>query len=265
LTSDKNSLRPYKDWIFNASRAHRSRVIVAIDLFDGPPEKIFNASNRLLAKTIYNLCGVKLGRQTVLSLGRQRTQHLIRLAHSNDIPCLIDDKLNDIGETNEAIAKTYFQLGFDGVTANPFVGESGLRPLFRTAHRDRKGIILLTFMSHPSAFEGYGQRVLPKGRTIPEFQYRLFARQALKWGADGVVVGATYPRIIREAKSILSGKVPIYSPGVGTQGGSLEEAREAGTDYFIIGRSITLATKPDVASANFARVSFGKDQVRSVR
>jgi orotidine-5'-phosphate decarboxylase len=258
LTSDKTSPRAYKDWIFKTSKARRSRVILAIDLFEGPPEKILNASNRLLARTISNLCGVKLGRQTVLSLGRQRTQRLTRLAHSYDIPCLIDDKLNDIGETNEAIAQTYFQLGFDSITANPFVGQSGLRPLFRTAHRDRKGIILLTYMSHPSSFEGYGQRVLPKGKTIPEFQYRLFARQSLKWGADGVVVGATYPNIVREVKSILHGKVPIYSPGVGTQGGRLNEARRAGTDYFIIGRSITRASKPDSAAANFARASFAK-------
>jgi orotidine-5'-phosphate decarboxylase len=259
LTNNKNSGRTYKDWIFKASKARRSRVILAIDLFEGPPEKILKASNRLLAITVSNLCGVKLGRQTVLSLGRQRTERLTRLAHSYDIPCLIDDKLNDIGETNEAIAQTYFQSGFDSITANPFVGQSGLKGLFRTAHRDRKGIILLTYMSHPSAFEGYGQCVWPKGKTIPEFQYRLFARQALKWGTDGAVVGATYPSIVREVKSILHGKVPIYSPGVGTQGGGLKEALRAGTDYFIIGRSITRASKPDVASAAFARASVGND------
>ncbi len=217
------------------------------------------ASSRLIARTISSLCGVKLGRQTVLSQGRQRTQRLTRLAHSHDIPCLIDDKLNDIGETNEAIAQTYFQMGFDSITANPFVGQSGLQPLFRSAHRNRKGVILLTYMSHPSAFEGYGQHVVSKGKKSAEFQYRVFARQAVKWGADGAVVGATYPTIIREVKSILHGKVPIYSPGVGTQGGRLEEAREAGTDYFIIGRSITRASKSDVVSANFARASFAKD------
>ena len=50
----------------------------------------------------------------------------------------------------------------------------------------------------------------------------------MKWGADGVVVGATVPQKIAEVKQILEGKVAIYSPGVGTQGGAAETALKAG-------------------------------------
>jgi orotidine-5'-phosphate decarboxylase len=58
------------------------------------------------------------------------------------------------------------------------------------------------------------------------------------------VVGATYPEKIREIHSILKDRVPIFSPGVGAQGGEVKNAVEAGARYLIVGRSITLAEDP---------------------
>jgi orotidine-5'-phosphate decarboxylase len=59
-----------------------------------------------------------------------------------------------------------------------------------------------------------------------------------------VVVGATVPEKIREIHGILGEKVPIYSPGIGVQGGAAETALKAGTRYLIVGREITLAQNP---------------------
>ena len=70
----------------------------------------------------------------------------------------------------------------------------------------------------------------------------------MKWGADGVVVGATYPQKITEIKKILGEKVPIYSPGIGIQGGAAETALEAGASYLIVGREITLAIDPAIVA-----------------
>ena len=70
------------------------------------------------------------------------------------------------------------------------------------------------------------------------------------------MVGATRPQVVREAKRILGGSVPIYSPGVGAQGGELAAALEAGTDYFIIGRSITESTAPSRKAEMFADLSM---------
>jgi orotidine-5'-phosphate decarboxylase len=111
-----------------------------------------------------------------------------------------------------------------------------------------RGVILLVYMSHKGAEEGYGQTIQePKaGRRV--HQYVVFAQKALSWNADGAVVGATYPEKIREIHAILKNHVPIYSPGVGAQGGSIETAIRAGARYLIVGRSITFAENPTEAA-----------------
>jgi orotidine-5'-phosphate decarboxylase len=99
-------------------------------------------------------------------------------------------------------------------------------------------------MSHKGASEGYGQTIYDEETGTKTAQYISFAKKALKWNADGVVVGATYPEKIREIHKILRGNVPIYSPGIGVQGGAAETALKAGARYLIVGREITLAKNP---------------------
>ena len=70
----------------------------------------------------------------------------------------------------------------------------------------------------------------------------------MKWGADGVVVGATVPQKISEVKQILGEKVDIYSPGVGAQGGAAETAVKAGANYLIVGREIVNSDDPAAAA-----------------
>jgi orotidine-5'-phosphate decarboxylase len=103
-------------------------------------------------------------------------------------------------------------------------------------------------MSHKGAKEGYGQTIYDEKAGMKSAQYISFAKKALKWNADGVVVGATYPEKIREIHEILKGNVPIYSPGLGAQGGAAETALKAGARYLIVGREITLAKKPSAVA-----------------
>ena len=107
-----------------------------------------------------------------------------------------------------------------------------------------RGVILLAYMSHRGAEEGYGQLIYDKEKDEKMAQYISFARKALNWGADGVVVGATVPEKIREINEILEDKIPIYSPGIGAQGGKAISASNAGANYLIVGRSITLDKNP---------------------
>jgi orotidine-5'-phosphate decarboxylase len=104
-------------------------------------------------------------------------------------------------------------------------------------------------MSHKGAVEGYGQTIIDSETCEKTSQYVSFAKKALKWGADGVVVGATVPQKIAEVKAILGSQVPIYSPGVGAQGGGAEEAVKAGASYLIVGREIVSASDPAVAAS----------------
>ncbi len=246
----------YREWILHSSEERNTRIVLALDLDGNHPIQVFENGRRLLKETMDHLCAVKLGRQTILNMGTERARRLIEIVHDQGIPCLVDDKLNDIGETNKAIAKSYFRLGIDGLTASPFVGWlEGLQPLFKVAHDDGKGVIVLAYMSHPGASEGYGQSVIPKTGKKPIVLYLFFAKRARQWGADGVVVGATRPETIRAVRHAVGGKVPIYSPGIGTQGGRMATSTEAGTDYFIIGRSITKSSHPDKMAASYAKES----------
>jgi orotidine-5'-phosphate decarboxylase len=199
---------------------------------------------------------VKLGRQTILNMGTERTRRIVEQVHEQGIPCIVDDKLSDIGETNKAIAESYFRIGFDGLTASPLVGwRLGLQPLFRVAHDTKKGVIVLAYMSHPGASECFGRLVLLEKKEGAEPQYLAFAKRAVQWRADGVVVGATRPEIIESVKRVVKDKVPIYSPGVGAQGGSSASSASAGTDFFIVGRSITTSSHPKRKAAQYATES----------
>jgi len=195
------------------------------------------------------ICALKLNHHLILPLGLfGGVQKILRLARDHNLLTIMDCKINDVGNTNRVIAQNYYKAGFDAVIANPFVGwEEGLQPVFETAKQMKKGVILLCYMSHKAAWEGYGQTTQENEKPTP--QYVTFARKALEWGADGVVVGATYPEKIREVHRILTGShVPIYSPGVGVQGGGVQSAMKAGARYLIVGRTIVNATDPADAS-----------------
>lgn len=257
MKKDRHGKSSFRETIQDASKNNFSRIILALDLNkSGLGEGLRNGRN-LLEKTASYICAVKLGRQTVLNLGTERTRTLIKNAHANELPCIIDDKLNDIDETNKAITEAYFRLGFDGIIVNPFVGwRGGLQPVFKLARDNGKGVIVLVYMSHRGAAESYGQLVLNGHSKRPRPQFELFAEKAGLWKADGVVVGATRPEIIRKVRQKLKDKVRIYSPGIGAQGGEIPQSSKAGTDFFIIGRSITTASDPEKTVQNYARQSM---------
>lgn len=196
------------------------------------------------------VCAVKINHHLVLPLGTfNGVQTLVKNAHDKGLLAIMDCKANDIGNTNQLIAEYYYQAGFDALIANPFVGwDEGLKPIFDVARKQKRGVILLAYMSHKGAAEGYGQAIIDAKTGKSMAQYVSFAQKALGWNADGVVVGATVPEKIREIREILDETVPIYSPGVGAQGGTADAARKAGARYVIVGREITMAEKPAEAA-----------------
>ncbi len=224
----------------------KSNIVLALDFpFEKPEnrENLFSKAERILEAVHPYICAVKFNRHLVLPLGTfNGAQKLVKKAHNMELLTIMDCKINDIGSTNQTIAEYYYAAGFDALTANPFVGwEEGLKPVFEVARRLQRGVILLVYMSHKGASEGYGQTICnaETGEKTP--QYMSFAKKSLKWNVDGVVVGATYPEKIREIHEMLGEKIPIYSPGIGVQGGAIESALKAGARYLIVGRTITLA------------------------
>ena len=243
----------FKAKIEKFAKKKESSIILALDFPFQDPEKreelLVKAQDVLEAVHPY-VCAVKINHHLVLPLGTfDGVQQLVKRIHDQGLLAIMDCKANDIGATNQVIAEYYYAAGFDALIANPFVGwEEGLKPIFDIASKLQRGVVLLVYMSHKGASEGYGQTIYDEETGTKTSQYVSFAKKALKWGADGVVVGATCPEKIKEIRQILGEKVPIHSPGIGVQGGTAEMALKAGSRYFIVGRSITLAKNPTEAA-----------------
>ncbi len=249
--------------IEQTAKIRQSNIVLALDFpFERPENRkaLFNKAEKVLHSAQPYICAVKMNHHLILPLGTfDGVQQLVNVAHKKGLLTIMDCKANDIGSTNQAIAEYYYAAGFDALIANPFVGwDEGLKPIFDVAKTMQRGVILLVYMSHKAAFEGYGQTVFDTetGTKLP--QYVSFAKKALKYGADGAVVGATYPEKIKEVHQILGDKVPIFSPGIGAQGGEIKSALEAGSRYLIVGRSITQAEDPARAAKEIRSMAWTK-------
>jgi len=253
----------YKQKLAAASFVRKSKLIIGLDLVAdmsklGSDRKVERDTIEKKALSIINAtadyaAAYKINRHLVLPIGLfDGTQRILDAIHDIGLTAIMDCKINDIGNTNVQIAKYYFDAGFDAVIANPFVGwEGGLGPVYDLARTNDTGVITLCYMSHPAANEGYGLFATQdeKGKDT-EPMYKIFARRARNWQSDGVIVGATYPNIIRDVRKILGDDVPIISPGVGAQGASAKDAIDAGASYIIAARSIVNAEDPAAAASN---------------
>ena len=202
----------------------------------------------LETKTIQNikklnpyLCAIKLNFHLLLPLSAKQISKITKTAHNFGLQTIADIKLNDIGNTNRVTTEKLWELGFDAVIANPIMGLDSLKNLVKSSHKKDKGVITLCHMSAPEAKLSYDMEVkMGKKQQL----YQLFLNWALESKADGIVAGATFPQIISYCKKQAGKKLDIYSPGVGTQGGKVNEVLESGTDYLIVGRTILNSKDP---------------------
>jgi orotidine-5'-phosphate decarboxylase len=250
----------FKQRIEETARNKKTDIVLALDFPYQTPQNrtLLLAKAQAVLEAVHPyVCAVKINHHLVLPLGTfDGVQTLVNRAHDKGLQAIIDCKANDIGNTNQVIAEYYFEAGFDALIANPFVGwEEGLKPIFTVAREQDRGVILLTYMSHKGAAEGYGQTIIDPQTGKPLAEYVSFARKALSWNADGVIVGATVPEKIHEIHGVLGVAVPIYSPGVGAQGGTGKAARDAGARYLIVGREITQAGNPAEAAKKMATLT----------
>ncbi|MBI3859626.1 MAG: orotidine 5'-phosphate decarboxylase [Thaumarchaeota archaeon] len=233
----------FNDRLSESSKRSGSRVVLALD-FSGPHAGRLRAAEKVLTATKKEIAAVKMNHHLLLPFGLEGVRGLVRVCRRAGLPLIADLKVNDIESTNMNIADSLLAYGFDCFIANPFVGkEEGLGPVIERVHEKGGGVVLLVYMSHKGADEGYGL-VTDSGKPL----YRIFAERARDWGADGVVVSSKSPERIAEARKIVGKGCMIFSPGVGAQGGEPETG--AGADYLIVGRSITEARDPAGAVRN---------------
>ena len=220
------------------------KVILAND-YDSSVKNLQNKTIQNIKKLNPYLCGIKLNFHLLLPLSAKEIIKINKTAHDYGLQTIADIKLNDIGNTNRVTTEHLWNLGFDAVIANPIMGLDSLKNLVKSSHKEQKGVITLCHMSAPEAKLSYDMEIkMGKKQQL----YQLFLNWALTAKVDGIVVGATFPKIIQYCSKQAGKNLSIFSPGVGTQGGNASEVISSGTNYLIVGRTI-LNAKNSIAVA----------------
>ena len=170
----------------------------------------------------------------------------------NDILIIGDAKRGDIGNTSKMYAEALFDFfNLDSITVNPYLGEDSVSPFLE---RDDKIIFLLALTSNPGAGD-FEKLKLNNGR----FLFQQVIEKVKDWNKKnncGIVFGATK---IEELKENISsfGNLPVLLPGVGSQGGNLENIvstfKENNRQDFIINASRSIIYKGN--DQNFAKTA----------
>ncbi|WP_299456954.1 orotidine-5'-phosphate decarboxylase [uncultured Microscilla sp.] len=137
---------------------------------------------------------------------------------------IADAKRGDIGNTVDQYAKAFFKtLDFNSITVAPYMGKDSISPFLEYA---QKWVILLALTSNPSSQDF---QFLP----INQDKKALFEEVLTKsqeWTNDEAmmyVVGATQASMLQKIRSLVP-KHFLLVPGVGAQGGSLQEVSKYG-------------------------------------
>jgi orotidine-5'-phosphate decarboxylase len=164
-----------------------------------------------------------------------------------EIFLIVDAKIGDIGNTSAMYAKALFgNMPFDAITLSGYMGKDVVEPFL--AYPD-KTVILLALTSNKSAAV-LQKKELKSGLLV----YEDFIQESKNWGSiDQImwVVGATNGKEdFGKVRAIVPGHT-LLVPGIGAQGGSLENAIQFGGDHIIVNnsRAIIYADDPEEAAA----------------
>ncbi|USN99635.1 MAG: orotidine-5'-phosphate decarboxylase [Phycisphaeraceae bacterium] len=139
---------------------------------------------------------------------------------------ILDVKRGDIGSTAAHYAAAAASTGAHAVTVNAYMGESAVRPFLEAG----LGVYILVRTSNPDSDEIQAPR-LQSGETVAQhlagFVSRLGAEMVGFTGLSsvGAVVGATKSAADGKALRKCMPAAPVLVPGVGVQGGTVEQVR----------------------------------------
>lgn len=171
-----------------------------------------------------------------------------------DLFTIADAKRGDIGNTSSLYAKAFFEtMNADAVTVAPYMGADSVKPFLDFPG---KWTILLALTSNPGS-EDFQLLGLDKGMNL----FENVLQTASTWGtAENLmfVAGATKASLFTEIRKHVPDHF-LLVPGVGAQGGSLEEVARYGmnTDCGLLvnaSRSVLFAS----AGKDFAEKAAGE-------
>ncbi len=184
--------------------------------------------------------------------GLQDMEQTLRLIPDGCM-AIADAKRADIGNTSKMYAQAFFEhWPFDAITVAPYMGFDSLEPFF--AYEDKLVFVLCLTSNEGSA--DFEEQAMADATPL----YRSVLGKVASWsrnGNGGVVVGATKSSVLGEIRRDAPGLF-LLIPGVGAQGGSLEEAVALGVDAFrqsaVINVSRALIYPPQGAAGAFGSV-----------
>lgn len=151
----------------------------------------------------------------------EKTVNYIRTNYP-EIFTIADAKRGDIGNTSQMYAKAFLEtLNFDSITVAPYMGEDSVTPFIQYKG---KWVILLALTSNKGAFDF--QFMEENGEKL----YERVLKTSQQWGGKDnmmYVVGATKAEMLGGIRQIVPDHF-LLVPGVGAQGGSLEEVAKYG-------------------------------------
>jgi orotidine-5'-phosphate decarboxylase len=215
---------------------NRTLICLGLDLdprkmpgeFSSSVKGMFDFAHRIIDATSDVVCAYKPNLAFFESLGAEGFSllKLIRERIPEEIPVIMDGKRGDIGNTSQFYAEAMFErYRADWVTVSPYMGLDSIRPFLEYGDN---GVFVLCLTSNAGASDF--QMLDVNGKPL----YKIVAEKVASWNKDqncGLVVGATHPDQLRDLR-VTAGDMPILIPGVGAQGGSLEEAAIVGTGNF---------------------------------
>ncbi len=163
----------------------------------------------------YGLKGMESFVNTVKYLKEKHPHHLI----------IADAKRGDIGNTSQMYARTFFEeYDVDALTVAPYMGEDSVTPFLQY---EGKWVILLALTSNKGSQDF---QMTVSMSPEPEHLFEKVLRVSQQWGNDEnmmYVVGATQGRLFEDVRR-MAPRHFLLVPGVGAQGGSLEEVCKYG-------------------------------------
>ena len=196
-----------EEWLFPAIWEFNARIIDAT-----APYCVAYKPN-LAFYEAYGIDGMMAFEGTIEYLKENYPNHFI----------IADAKRGDIGNTSKMYAKTFFEgYDVDSLTVAPYMGEDSVTPFLGY---DGKWVILLALTSNKGSHDfqliedANGERLFEK-----------VLKQSQQWGNEDnmmYVVGATQGQMFEDIRKIVPNHF-LLVPGVGAQGGSLQEVCKYG-------------------------------------
>ncbi|MFO8066736.1 MAG: orotidine-5'-phosphate decarboxylase [Bacteroidales bacterium] len=141
---------------------------------------------------------------------------------------IADAKRGDIGNTANMYAKAFLDnMNFDAVTLNPYMGSDSIMPFLE---KEGKWAVILALTSNKSAEDFQYLPISDKNTDTPEYVFEAVIKKSLEIGNDNnimFVVGATKAEKLKDIRRLAPDSF-LLVPGVGAQGGSLEEVAKYG-------------------------------------